>query len=195
MLKIDILRHGQTDSNTQGRYLGSTDAPLNDKGIAQAHRAAERLKSIRYDAIYASPLKRAWQTAEIVAEPHGLEVRRLDGIAERNFGIFDNLTYREIGERYPEEQAAWEQNINEYIPPEGESALQVRERVARTLDSLKIQHADGSILLVTHLGLTRQLVAHLLDMPVEAGWHFMLDNTAVASIEINNGFGVLTSLG
>ena len=89
------LRHGVTDWNRQGRFQGRTDIPLNDEGVSQAHAAALRLQTIRFDHVVASPLARALKTAEIIAAAANKPLAVDDGIIECNFGSLEGLSIAE----------------------------------------------------------------------------------------------------
>jgi len=107
MLELILVRHGETDSNKRGTYLGWTDVELNSNGIRQACAIRDRLKPVKVDAIYSSPFKRTVKTAEIINENYGLEIIISDNLKERNFGIWDDLTFEEISSKYPAECRKW----------------------------------------------------------------------------------------
>src|SRR5215211_8136133 len=98
---ILLARHGETDWNREGRFQGWADPPLNDAGRAQAQALAERLREMPFDAVYASDLRRAFETAEIVAASHGVPVTPDPGLREVDIGSWSGLTRAEIEERFP----------------------------------------------------------------------------------------------
>ena len=95
MLRLILVRHGETEWNAQRRYQGHSDVPLSALGRRQAARAAERLAALKIDAVYTSDLGRALETAEIIAEQRGLEVCAEPRLRELNFGVFEGLTFDE----------------------------------------------------------------------------------------------------
>ncbi len=186
MLEIIIVRHGETDSNKKGTYLGWTDIELNEEGIRQAGGARDRLKGEKIDMILSSPLKRTRQTAEIINENFNLDIEYFESLKERNFGIWDNLTYREVSEKYPEECKAWAEDWMNYCVEVGESHVQMGERVKNFLDKLVAGKENGKILIVTHLGCAKMIILHLLCMPLEDYWRFSMNNAGIVRIEVND---------
>ncbi len=186
MLELILLRHGETDSNLQGTYVGWTDISLNKKGVLQAEAAAERLAGHRIDRIFSSPLKRAFETAMIVNGNFNLPIEKVDELKERNFGIWENLMYREIQERYPDECAAWTKDWLNYCIPGGESAADAFRRNIRFVDALVQGNASGTFLIVTHLGCIRTIITYLLGMKIEDIWRFSIDNCGITKIMIND---------
>ena len=186
MLNLYIIRHGQTDSNLKNTYLGKTDIPLNDTGIQQAKAAAVRFSDVEFDVIYSSPLIRAVQTAQEIADKRGLNIRLNYGIAERDYGVFDNLTMQEIEEKYPEEHSEWMRNWFDYVVPEGESAAGVHKRTGEAMDRITENYKDKNIALVTHLGAARHMIANLLQLRLEDTYRFALDNCKAAVITIDD---------
>ena len=102
MTTILLARHGETEWNREGRWQGWADPPLNDAGRAQARTLAEELRTIPFDAVYASDLRRARETAVIVAAPHAVPVLTDAGLREIDVGSWSGLTRREIEERFPD---------------------------------------------------------------------------------------------
>ncbi len=195
MTELYIVRHGQTDSNVRNTYLGHTDIELNGVGLKQAEKLAKKLAAVKFDALYTSPLTRAVQTAEAIANEQGGPVMTMNyGIIERDFGIWDNLTYDEIVKKSPEESKQWLENWVDYVIPDGESANQVHERVGKTIDKIIAQNPDKKIAVVTHLGVIRHMIAHLLKMEVKDSWHFTADNCSVSTIRLDGANTLVTGL-
>lgn len=187
MLELILVRHGVTDSNIKGTYCGWTDTPLNDKGIAQAVEAARKLKDVRFDAVYCSPLARAVRTAEIIASGGICGIELAEPLKEHNFGVWEDMTRAEILEKYPEEAAAWEKDWMNYEIEGGESAVQGYRRIARFVDGLAARHDSGTILLVSHLGSIRYILVHLLGLPMDYIWRFSADNGSISRVVIQDG--------
>lgn len=191
MLELILIRHGQTDSNRKGTYSGWTDVELNKCGISQAERVRDKLKHINFDLVVASPLKRAKKTAEIISK----NIIYDEGLKEINFGLWDNLSLEEIEEKYPKEYELWmEDDREEFIFPQGESIKDVQERAANVIDSIIKKQKKGIVLIVTHGGLIRNIVAHLLGMGRAGSWRFRIDNCGITKIQITDGYAVLTEL-
>src|SRR5689334_19460074 len=99
--RIFMVRHGSTVLSTEDRFAGATDVALSDEGRAQTERLAQRLAVEKIDAIFASPLGRTMETAEILARPHGLEVQPRDGLREISHGRWEQMSRAEVEAKYP----------------------------------------------------------------------------------------------
>ena len=183
MLRLLLVRHGETDWNASGRYQGQMDIPLNTAGLEQAAILAERLRGYPIDAIYASDLARAWQTAQALSLAQGLEPRLEPRLRELSFGDWQGLTYQQIGELDPEALAAWNRDRVTYRPPGGESLGAMAARVEDLLDEIRQTYQHGTVALVSHGGTIRTILCVLLGHPLAAYWQFEVDNTAIAEIE------------
>jgi broad specificity phosphatase PhoE len=160
-LTLLMARHGQTDLNTEDRWQGRLDLPLNATGLAQAEQLARSLPG-RIDVLVASPLLRARQTAEPVALAHGLVPRVDADFRERDFGVFEGLTADEAAQRFPELAA---RNIAyrwDAEPPGAEATRAVVARVGRGLEQLRERHDGQTVLLVSH-GFVVRCLRYLID--------------------------------
>jgi broad specificity phosphatase PhoE len=149
-----LARHGETDWNRENRWQGWADPPLNETGRAQARALAEQLRDTPFDAVYSSDLRRAHETAEIVAAPHGVPVVSDPGLREIDVGSWSGLTHAEIEERYPDGKR-----------PDGETREQHAERVLEAVERIARANPESRILLVTHGGTMRALHGHVSDEP------------------------------
>ncbi|MCE0523164.1 MAG: histidine phosphatase family protein [Methylacidiphilales bacterium] len=160
--RVFLIRHGATILSAEDRFAGATDVPLSDEGRRQAARLAVRLRGEPIAAVYASPLGRTIETARILAEPHGLEVRQREGLREISHGHWEEMTREEVDKRYPEEAAEWEKDPYTFAPPGGESGLAVTARALPTLIELVRAHPGENILVVSHKATIRLLLSTLL---------------------------------
>jgi broad specificity phosphatase PhoE len=160
--RVFMVRHGATVLSAEDRFAGATDVPLSDEGREQTRRLAERLKREKIVAVYASPLGRTLETARILAEPHGLEVQARDGFREISHGRWEQMTRREVEERFPEEAADWEKDPYTFAPAGGESGLAVTARALPALIELVREHPRCDILVVSHKATIRLLLSSLL---------------------------------
>jgi probable phosphoglycerate mutase len=154
---ILLARHGETDWNREYRFQGRADPPLNGTGRAQAAQLAGALASEALAAVYSSPLRRAFETAEVVARAHGLEPVAVEGLREVDVGSWQGLTRAEVEDRFPEQYAHWinyGQGWND-----GETYEQMGKRVVATLLELAAGHDGERILAVTHGGPIRAAFA------------------------------------
>jgi broad specificity phosphatase PhoE len=154
---ILLARHGETDWNRDKRFQGHADPPLNEAGREQARELAAALAADDLAAVYSSPLRRAFETAEIVAAPHGLKPVRIDALREVDVGSWQGLTRTEVEERFPEQFARWLQHEQGW--QDGESYEEMGHRVVTGLLELAQAHAGERILAVTHGGPIRAAFA------------------------------------
>jgi alpha-ribazole phosphatase len=195
MTELVLIRHGETDSNVRGTYLGWVDSPLNENGISQAKTAGNKLKNEKFDACFSSPLVRAYKTAEIILEGKNLPVHTDDRLKERNFGIWDDLTFLEISQKYPEEHKKWLQDINNYEIEGGESFSHSYNRTVEFADFILKNFSGKRILIVTHTGCIRNIFAYLTGLGMNGIWRFKIDNATINRLEINDeGYAYIKAL-
>jgi broad specificity phosphatase PhoE len=174
---ILLIRHGQTNANVTGFYMGWSDEDLNEPGYTQVRRLSERLASISLASIYTSPLRRAYNTAAILAESHKLELKVLDDLIEIQLGDWQGLYVDEIKKRWPK---LWQQsriNPSEITLPNGESYSQVTKRAVRALKMIVRSNTNKNTAIVTHEIIIKVLIAHVLGVP----------NSIYRRIDIDNG--------
>lgn len=153
MTEILFVRHGETDWNVERRVQGHTDRPLTANGVAQAQALAETLRGEHLDAVYASDLARARETARAVAAERGLDVEVLPELREKHFGSWEGLLDTEIRERFPEASTGpW---------GDAETSEEVSERILATLHEIARRHPGGRVLVVSHGGPLRAILRHL----------------------------------
>ena len=160
-----LVRHGQTPSNTEKRWQGHQDGQLNDEGLRQIKLLGGRFPSV--DALYASPLSRAADTAAAIAGHQQLEVNYDDRLKEICFGAWEGMTSAEIAERYPEESAEFFAGADMARGGTGETFLQVRDRIRESLTEIASQHPGESVAVVSHGGVTRAWVTEVLGLAYE----------------------------
>ena len=157
-----MVRHGATVLSAEDRFAGATDVALSDEGRGQTRRLAERLSHEKIMAIYASPLGRTVETAGILASPHKLKVQMCDGLREIDHGRWEQMTRREVEQKFPEEAAEWERDPYTFAPKGGESGLQVTARALPVLIDLVRKYPGQNILIVSHKATIRLLLSSLL---------------------------------
>ena len=157
MTTILLARHGETDWNREGRFQGHADPPLNESGRAQAAALARELAGVELAVVYSSPLRRALETAEVVAAEHGLELVAVDALREVDVGSWEGLTRAEVEARFPEQLARWLDYDQGW--QDGESYEEMGRRVVPALLGLAAAHPGKRILAVTHGGPIRAAFA------------------------------------
>ncbi len=160
--RIFLVRHGATVLTAEDRFAGATDVELSDEGREQVRRLAVRLAGEKIKAIYASPMGRTVETAQILAEPHGLEVQTRDGLREISHGRWEQMTRKEVDQAFPEEAAAWEKDPYTFAPLGGESGLAVTARALPVLMDIVREHAAENIVIVSHKATIRLLLSSLI---------------------------------
>jgi probable phosphoglycerate mutase len=150
--RVIAIRHGETAWNVDTRIQGQLDIPLNDTGRWQAQRLARALAEEPLQAIYASDLGRALETAQALADSVGLEVVTDPSLRERGFGIFEGRTWKEIEEQWPDLSARWRKRDPEFGPEGGETLASFYDRCISTASRIAAAHAGQSIAIVAHGG-------------------------------------------
>ena len=150
MTALILIRHGETDWNKIGRYQGQADPPLNALGCQQAIELAEKLVAAQLDLLYTSPLRRAYETAEIIAQRLNLLLYTDPRLQEIHQGDWQTRLRSEIAALYPDLFHRWESEPWQVVPPGGEHLSQVQERVYIAVDEILYRHAGQRIGLVTH---------------------------------------------
>lgn len=185
-MDIIMIRHGETEDNLKKIYSRDSTS-LTEKGIGEIISAKDLLKEYNYEKIYYSPLKRTVETLNHL----GLEGKEEIRIREINFGIFTGKTFQEISDIYPEETKSWLDDIYSYKIPEGESLLNVYERVSEFLDELC--ELDKDVLLVVHDCVIRLALCWVFDNP-EYFFRFKVDNGSISTISVDDGFKYISRL-
>ena len=186
MTKIILVRHGQTEWNIVERFRGRVDIPLNDKGLQQAKITGERIKkNWKPVAIYSSPLKRAIQTAQQIAQSLNLKIKPAEGLIDINYGKWQGLTPQTARTLWPELVANWYDHPEMVQIPDGESLKQVRDRAMAALIEICKSHADEQIVLVSHTVINRLILLGVLDLGNERFWHLHQDPCAINLIELS----------
>lgn len=179
-----LVRHGQTAWNNDGRFQGQTDIPLDAEGCRQARALRQRLAGVDFSAVYTSALQRAIETARLTLEESASLSHPLSSLNERNFGRWEGLTRAEIMERFPEEWERQRQSSSIAAPAGGESIPALQERVATALRHLASQHPDQTLLVVTHGGVVRTVLGHLLGGGPEMYNRWRIDNTSITVVRV-----------
>ena len=191
---IFLARHGQTDSNITGFYMGWSDEDLNEVGYVQARCLASKLAKLPIASVYTSPLRRACTTAALLAEPHKLEPEVLDELIEIRLGDWQELHTDEIKQRWPE---LWQQSRidpSELTMPNGESFKEVTQRAIRAFGKIVGSNQGKQALVVTHDVIVRVLAAHVLEVSNSIYRKLEINNASLSVIRVVNGRYQLVTL-
>ena len=178
--RIIAVRHGETSWNADARIQGQRDIGLNDTGRWQAQRVGQALAEESITAVYSSDLERAHAPAQSISEVKGVPVIPHEGLRERSFGMFEGKTFDEIHQAWPEHAHNWRKRIPEWQPPEGgESLIQLREPVTRTVQELAAKHHGEQIVVVAHGGVLDALYRVATGQEVNSPRTWELPNGAI----------------
>lgn len=183
---IILVRHGETHWNLENRFRGRANIPLDDAGLAQAEITARYIAANwKLDAVYCSPLLRARQTAELIAEPFMIHERSHPGLLDIDYGAWQGHTEAEVRERWSEALQSWYQRPHKVPIPGGESLQAVRLRALGTMREVAERHINETVVLVAHTVVNRLILLGLLDSDNAHFWHLAQDICALNLIEHN----------
>ena len=177
--EIILIRHGETEWNSQKRMQGHSNSDLSSVGQAQIQALGQWMKNVPFDHIYSSDSLRAKQTAEAITQFSGNELKIDLRLREKNLGVFEGLTSEEARERHPEVFGLFKTAGSKYVIDEGESTQQLQDRALEIVDEIRIKHLEERVLLVTHGGFIRVVMKHSLGLSLEKPTRFLIRNTGV----------------
>lgn len=180
MTQLYLVRHGETDWHAEGRYQGQANPGLNELGKEQAVRLADALKGISFDVAYTSDLERTKETADVIGAGE-LWIFPDQRWRELSFGEWEGKRFEEIAENDSERMRQWVQDPTASPPPGGESMRDLSARVQQAAKEVCLAYPDGNVLIITHAGPIRCLVAEW----VLGGLHRMSDvHTELGSVTL-----------
>ena len=177
--RIIAIRHGETSWNVDTRIQGQLDIPLSANGRWQAERLAHALRGEPIQAIYASDLTRAWETAQYLSQTHDRQVIKEPGLRERGFGDCEGKTFAEIAALLPEQSMRWRRRDPEFSPRGGESLVALSARVVEAAERLAARHPGEQIALVGHGGVMDVLYRAATRLDIQAPRTWALGNAAI----------------
>ena len=189
-----LIRHGQTDSNINGHYMGWSQEDLNQKGYEQAQQLAKRLGDEEIDVIYTSPLQRARATASAVAKPHNINPVAMDDLIEINLGDWQGLHASEIVDKWPD---MWQQSrVDPSVLtwPNGESFAQVIHRSVYAFQSIVKENQGKLVAIVTHDIIVRIMVMHVLRVPFSTYRRMEIGNASFTKVFVTDRKNQLVTL-
>ena len=192
MTSIYLVRHGQTAWNKEEIFRGRIDVPLDETGLRQAELAGEYLKEVEIDGIYSSPLSRAWQTAQKIAQFHKLNVQSLEGIVDMSFGRWEGRALLEIKETDSETYRQWREEPHLVRLPGGESLNDVGIRSMAALEEVIRKHPGKTLVLVSHRVINKLLLCGILGLDNSHFWQISQDATAINLIQYRKGEYILS---
>ncbi len=194
MTRLLLVRHGETELQSSQRYWGKTDVDLGPIGLHQAEQLRDRLAMEKIDAIYTSELKRAAETAAVIAGRHNLKVVPCPELREVDFGRLEGLEFNEIQQQFPEIEKMWVTRDPALVYPEGESLAGFEERVAGFISRLQNHRQDETVLVVAHAGVVRTLICQLLTLGMQNRWSLRIDLGSLSIVETYPEINILCLL-
>jgi broad specificity phosphatase PhoE len=190
MTEIILARHGQTAWNVAEVFRGRIDIELDATGLKQAELLAEYLSHRKLESVYSSPLRRAAQTAEAIAQHHSLTAEITAGLNDIDFGEWQGLSREEVSNKYSELYSAWVTTPHRIRMPAGESLDDVRQRAVVLVNEVIEKH-KGAVVLVSHRVVHKVLICALLGLDNSHFWDIRLDNCGLTTFEFTEGRFVL----
>ena len=188
MLRIVLVRHGETYWNKEGKFQGRLDIELNDIGKDQAKKLASALADVHIDTIYSSPLSRAYQTAETIAGRHGLEVIKTEEMSEISHGSWEGMRLEAVIDAHGELYDTWLNSPHKAKMPGGEDLNDVRERAVRKLMEIVEMTPDGSTaLIVGHDATNKVILCYALGLDNSHFWQIKQGNASISVLEYEDG--------
>ena len=193
MIEIILARHGETDWNASEIFRGRADIPLNEAGRKQAEMLGEYLGQEEVDFIYSSPLKRAVETARVIAGHRKLEINPVENLNDFHFGDWQGLSRSEVVEKYPDLYRDWLDTPEQVKIPGGESLEDVRGRAVPFVEDAIMRCGEGRIVFVSHRVVNKVLVCSLLGLDMSHFWNIKIDTCGLTRFIYGDGRLVLAS--
>ena len=176
---IFLARHGKTLANLENRFAGRTEEPLHQLGREQYRVMAEKLKGEGIKAIYAGPLTRARQSAEIISQATGAGIEISEAFNEIDLPHWDGLTKDEITERFGPEYPTWLSAPQNFKVAGCETLSRVQERAVEEIEHIFANHQGEKVLVVSHLIVVRCLILHYQQQPISGFRSIKIDNASL----------------
>ncbi len=193
--ELVVVRHGETVWNLEGRHQGHLDSDLSALGIRQAKAIADRLGKISFSALYSSDLKRAFHTAQYIAQKTGHSILVDRRLRERDYGIFRGMTLEEIQKKFPEQYIHFRSGDPDYVIPEGESGRHKFDRVLECVQEIIKAHEGRRVVIVTHGGVLDALFRHTVGLGLSIPRHYKLFNVSLNTFFVYDGVWMLGTWG
>jgi broad specificity phosphatase PhoE len=182
-MRLILIRRGETDQNAALRYGGQASVPLNQRGRAQAQAAGARLARLGASALYTSNFARAAETAALIGAAVGLAPQPMPELREIDVGQWEGLTPEVLYRRHPEHMQPFARDPERPVRSGGESYAQLQVRALAALSTLQAAHpGDAPVLAVTHGGVIRAVLAHVIGLDLADFGRVWLDPCSLAEI-------------
>jgi broad specificity phosphatase PhoE len=179
---IVLVRHAETDWNTDLRFQGHADTPLNELGRTRIGQVIEALRPWNPEIIFTSDLSRAREMAEGVGAAFGIEVIAREDLRECSYGEWEGKKLEEVRRDHGDDLDRWHRNESGFPRGGGESLLQMQERVLAAIESIAREHAGRTIVILSHSGPVRGVICRTLDIPIDQRYRFEVNNASLSAI-------------
>lgn len=192
MIRFYIVRHGETDWNRQRRAMGRRAIPLNGKGLRDIELVAETLSCKAIEAIYASPLKRTMETAEIIGRKTGARIVEDERLIEIGMGPWEGRFFDDLlkDEAYRE----FLLNPGGHHPEGVERMSEVQRRGVKLIREIVENHRSGSFVLVSHADVIRPILCYYLHIPLQYMRSFSIDTASISILDVSENGGKVSLL-
>lgn len=187
-MNIYLVRHGETIQNKNKVFYGTIDEGLTERGMIESKKLSGFFKDIHLDKVYLSDKKRTYETCKIILGDRLKILKEKDSIIidkrinETNFGKFEGKSYEEILQLYPKECVMWEKDWKGFVPPDGESYIELYNRVSNFFqDILKLNY--DNVLIVTHSGVIRAIYSYIMNKNMDLFWKFSSRNGDISIVK------------
>jgi broad specificity phosphatase PhoE len=191
MTEVILARHGETSWNVGKVYRGRVDVELDEVGVKQAELLGRYLANWALEAVYSSPLRRALDTAKIIAQYQRIGVQVAEGLVDFDYGEWQSRSEQEVRKLYPALLNEWRGNPHKVKMPGGESLEDVRKRAGQVIDDVISKH-QGSVVLVSHRVVNKVLICSLLGLDNSHFWNIKQDVAAITIFSYVDGRFILT---
>ncbi|MBY0357655.1 MAG: histidine phosphatase family protein [Candidatus Obscuribacterales bacterium] len=188
---IIFVRHGHTEQTEKGQLYSDPKAALTERGKQQAESVANWIVKEQPELLLASPADRVRSTAAIVASALNLSINIVAGLDEQHVGDWESRSYLEIKKSQPELYKQWCEDPIRNAPPNGESIIQLYERIAKDINKLVAEHNGNKIILVTHAGVIKSAIIDALQMPIDNFWRLNIPTGSASKIDYTSNFATL----
>lgn len=179
---IFLARHGKTTANLENRFAGRSSEPLHREGEEQLSGIAAELRDERLQAIYAGPLPRTAQSAEIISKATGAPVHYREAFNEIDLPHWDGLTKQEITDRFGPEYPTWLSSPQNFKVTGCETLAQVQKRAVEEIERLLADYKDKTVLVISHLIVIRCLILHYRQQPISGFRKIKIDNASLSRL-------------
>ena len=194
MIRLLVVRHGETAWNRLGRYQGCIDTGLSAVGRRQARALADALADRSIEAVYASPLRRAVETARVIAAVHGSPLYTDAALREMCHGAWEGLTVTDVAGKFPRLWASWRHRPDRVRMPGGEALSDVEARVLPAIEGIVERHGRGEIVVVTHGVTARVFLVRAQGRSLRDLWAIESPPAGISEVWVNRGRYVVRRL-